>query len=161
MVVPVRESAGSASKPLVHNRIPGLGTFTGKAAYSYASYSVAPARSRRWGSVALSGGAELSDVACGLTAVLEDRRRTSTGQRVDSQKSRLARFRTPIERRCVDAVHGESITKLDLRVPGQELLNALLITTTGEGNEDATAIGHSLCSCRFQQISMGDRDSTG
>jgi len=77
VVVPVRESAGSASKPLVHNRIPGLGTFTGKAAYSYASYSVAPARSRRWGSVALSGGAELSDVACGLTAVLEDRRRTS------------------------------------------------------------------------------------
>lgn len=43
-----------------------------------------------------------------------------TGQRVDSQKSRLARFRTSIERRCVDAVHGESITKLDLRVPGQD-----------------------------------------
>jgi hypothetical protein len=83
-----------------------------------------------------------------------------TGQRVDSQKSRLARFRTSIECRCVDAVHGESITKLDLRVPGQELLNALLITTTGEGNEDATAIGHSFCSRRFQQISMGDRDST-
>ncbi|MGA3255828.1 MAG: hypothetical protein ABSD32_17275, partial [Mycobacterium sp.] len=76
-----------------------------------------------------------------------------TAQRVDRQKSRLARFRASIERRCVDAVHGESITKLDLLVPGQELLNALLIATTGESNEDATAIGHSLCSRRFQQIS--------
>jgi hypothetical protein len=103
---------------------------------------------------------KLGEVARGVTVF--DRRPKSgrcifdvTGQRVDGQKSQLARFRTAIESRCVNAVHVESITKLDILVPGQELLNALLITTTGEGNEDATVIGHSFCSRRLQQISMG------
>jgi hypothetical protein len=39
VVVPVRESAGYASTPLAHNRIPGLETFTGKPPYSIWSYS--------------------------------------------------------------------------------------------------------------------------